>query len=210
MGAFLAVSLIPLADAVAFSYAAPIFATILAVFVLREKIGQHRIIAIICAFGGVLVLMRPGFQTLNPGVIAALGSAACFAATVICVKLLTRRENPAIVSLMSFIIAIPLSLGVALFYWQWPTGEQWIIVICMGGLSATAHICLARALARADLSAVMPIDFSRIVFAAVMGISLFGDPLDGLTFLGGGIILASAIYATHRERKLSQQNGPLK
>lgn len=209
MGAFYAVSMIPLADAVAFSYAAPIFATLLAVFILKEKIGRHRIFAILCAFVGVLILIRPGFQTLNSGVLAALGSAGCFAATVICVKLLTRKENPAIVSLMSFIIAVPLSFTVALFYWQWPVGEQWFYVIGMGILSATAHICLARALARADLSAVMPIDFSRIIFAALMGISLFGDPLDGLTFLGGGLILASAIYATHRERKqLAQETAP--
>ncbi|PHZ86035.1 DMT family transporter [Paremcibacter congregatus] len=209
MGAFYAVSMIPLADAVAFSYAAPIFATLLAVFILKEKIGRHRIFAILCAFVGVLILIRPGFQTLNSGVLAALGSAGCFAATVICVKLLTRKENPAIVSLMSFIIAVPLSLAAALFYWQWPVGEQWFYVIGMGILSATAHICLARALARADLSAVMPIDFSRIIFAALMGISLFGDPLDGLTFLGGGLILASAIYATHRERKqLAQETAP--
>ncbi|PCI34547.1 MAG: hypothetical protein COB54_01855 [Alphaproteobacteria bacterium] len=204
MGAFVAVSLIPLADAVAFSYIAPIFATILAVFILKEKIGRHRVIAILIAFVGVMVLVRPGFQTLNSGIIAALIAAACFAATLICVKLLTRHDSASIVSLMAFIIGLPISLLGALYFWQWPTGEQWGYIVLMGGFAATAHICLAKALAKADLSAVMPIDFTRIIFAAMIGITLFGDPLSGLTFLGGGIILASAVYAAHRERKLAQ------
>lgn len=64
---------------------------------------------------------------------------------------------------------------------------------------------MARALVRAELSAVMPFDFSRIVFAALMGVTLFGDPFDNLTFLGGGVILASAVYATHRENRIARQ-----
>ncbi len=205
MGAFYAVSLLPLADVVAFSYAAPVFATLLAVFFLGEKIGRHRILAIVAAFGGVMILIRPGFQTLNDGIWSALLSAVCFAATVICVKLLTRHDSPSMVSLMGFIVAVPISFTVALFHWQWPRGEQWFFIILMGILSATAHLCMARALSRADLGAVMPFDFSRIIFAALMGITLFGDPFDNLTFLGGGIILASAVYATHREHKISRQ-----
>ncbi|MBL4613102.1 MAG: DMT family transporter [Emcibacter sp.] len=201
MGAFYAVSLIPLADAVAYSYLAPIFATVLAVFILKETIGRHRILAILISFLGVLILVRPGFQTLSIGILSALGAAVCFAATLICVKLLTRHESPSIVSLMSFFVAIPISLVAALFYWQWPSGEQWFYIVFMGILSAVAHICLAKALSKADLSAIMPLDFTRIIFAAIMGVTLFGDSLNGLTFLGGSIILASAVYATHREKK---------
>ena len=201
MGAFYAISLIPLADAVAFSYLAPIFATVLAVFILKETIGRHRILAILIAFVGVLILVRPGFQTLSIGILSALGAAICFAGTLICVKLLTRHESPSIVSLMSFFVAIPISLVAALFYWQWPSGEQWFYIVLMGIMSAVAHICLAKALSKAELSAIMPLDFTRIIFAAIMGITLFGDSLNGLTFLGGGIILASAVYASHRERK---------
>lgn len=204
-GAFFAVSLLPLADAVAFSYVAPIFATILAVFILKEKIGKHRIIAIIFAFIGVMVLVRPGFQTLSIGMVSSLGAAACFAATLICVKLLTRHDSPTIVSLMAFIIALPITLVGALFYWQWPSGEQWIYITLMGLLAASAHIFLAKAISNADLSAVMPVDFIRIIFAAIMGITLFGDLFNGFTFLGGGIILCSAVYATHRENKKSKE-----
>jgi len=201
IGFFFAVSLIPLADAVAFSYAAPIFAVTLAVLFLKEQIGPHRIVAILLAFVGVLILVRPGFQTLNAGILAALGAALCFAATLICVKLLTRHDSPTLVSLMAFIIGVPISFVAAIFYWQWPSGDQWIYIVLMGALAATAHVCLAKALAKADISAVMPIDFSRIIFAAIIGITLFGDPLNIWTFLGGAIILISAIYAAHREKK---------
>ncbi|MBL4802601.1 MAG: DMT family transporter [Emcibacter sp.] len=202
MGSFIAVSLLPLADAVAFSYMAPIFATILAIFILKEKIGRHRVIAILIAFTGVLLLVRPGFQTINTGILAALGAAGCFAATLICVKLLTRHDSPSIVSLMAFLVALPISFVGALFYWQWPSGEQWGYIVLMGFLSAMAHICLAKALSETDISAIMPLDFVRIIFAAAMGIMLFGDSLNAMTLLGGGIILASAVYAAHRENKL--------
>ncbi|NOZ65369.1 MAG: DMT family transporter [Alphaproteobacteria bacterium] len=200
-GSYFAIRLLPLADVVAFSYAAPIFATILAAFFLKEHIGRHRVLAILLAFGGVLILIRPGFQNLNEGMWIALGAAACFAVTLICVKTLTRHDSPSMVSLMGFVVALPVIFISALFYWQWPTGEQWAFLILMGLFAAASHLCLARALSRADLSAVMPIDFSRIIFAALLGITLFGDPLNGLTFLGGGVILASAAYAAHRERR---------
>jgi len=208
IGVFYAVSLIPLADAVAYSYAAPIFATIFAVFILKEKIGRHRIFAILAAFAGVLILVRPGYQAMSIGIVTALGAAVCFAATLICVKLLTRHDDPTMVSLMAFIVTLPISLAAALFHWQWPVGQQWIYVALMGAFAATSHICLARALSRADLGAVMPIDFSRIIFAAILGVTLFGDSVNGLTFLGGAIILASAVYATHRERKLARLSRP--
>ncbi|PCJ31404.1 MAG: hypothetical protein COA93_10970, partial [Alphaproteobacteria bacterium] len=206
-GSYFAIRLLPLADVVAFSYAAPIFAAVLAVFVLKETIGAHRILAISLAFIGVMILVRPGFQDLNAGILAALGAALCFAATLICVKILTRHDSATIVSLMAFIVGMPISFIAALFYWQWPSGAQWIYIVLMGGLAATAHICLAKALSKADLSAIMPIDFSRIIFAAILGITLFGDLLNIWTFLGGGIILASAAYTAHRERK---KNTPLK
>jgi drug/metabolite transporter (DMT)-like permease len=105
-GSYFAIRLLPLADVVAFSYAAPIFATILAAFFLKEHIGRHRILAILFAFGGVLILIRPGFQNLNEGMWIALGSAACFAVTLICVKSLTRHDSPSMVSLMGFVVAL--------------------------------------------------------------------------------------------------------
>jgi len=208
VGVFYAVSLIPLADAVAFSYVAPIFATIFAVFILKEKIGRHRIFAILAAFIGVLILVRPGYQAMSIGIMTALGAAVCFAATLICVKLLTRHDDPTMVSLMAFIVTLPISLVAALFHWQWPVGQQWLYVVLMGAFAATSHICLARALSRADLGAVMPIDFSRIIFAAILGVTLFGDNVNGLTFLGGAIILSSAAYATYREKKLARLSRP--
>lgn len=185
IGAFFAVTMIPLADAVAYSYIAPVFATILAVFILKEKIGRHRIIAILIAFVGVLVLVRPGFQSMSIGILTALGAAACFAATLICVKLLTRHDSPSIVSLMAFFVAIPISLVGALFYWEWPSGEQWIYIVLMGAFAASAHICLAKAMSKADLTAIMPIDFTRIIFAAIMGITFFWGPFEWFNVFRG-------------------------
>lgn len=206
-GAFYAVSQIPLADAVALSYAAPIFATILAVFFLKERIHLPRIIAIFVAFLGVLIVLRPGFQVINSGMISALFAAFGFAATLVCVKILTRDDSPSLVSLMGFALAVPLSFVIALPFWQWPTPDQWQLIILLGALAGVAHFALTKAISMAELSSVMPIDFTRIIFAASFGIFFFDDPLDGLTFLGGAIIMGSTVYSAHRERRKSAESS---
>lgn len=198
-GAFYAVSQIALADAVALSYAAPIFTTILAVFFLKEKIRLPRIIAIIVAFLGVLVVLRPGFQEINSGMLSALVGALAFAASLICVKKLTKYDNSALVSLLGFAMAVPVSFLIALPFWQWPTNEQWVLIILMGSFAGTAHLSMTKAISMAELSAIMPVDFTRIIFAAIFGISFFNDPLNWFTFLGGAIILSSTVYSAHRE-----------
>ncbi|WP_321389540.1 DMT family transporter [Emcibacter sp.] len=210
-GAFYAVSHIPLADAVAYSYMAPIFATIMAAIFLQEKLRLPRILAILCAFAGMLILLRPGFRDLDPGVIAALASALFFAATMTSVKKLTASDHPTIVTIYGFALGAPISLVVALFFWQWPTALQWPLILALGLLSLFAHICMARAFSMAEMTAVLPVDFTRLIFASVIGISFFGDPFDLYTWIGAAIILGSAVYVAYREnrrRKIPQAPTP--
>ena len=200
-GAFYAVSHIPLADAVAYSYLAPIFATLLAALFLGEKFRLARLLAVLCAFAGMLVLLRPGFQELGPGVIGALVSALCFAATMTCVKKLTGEDPPSVVTFYGFALGTPISLVVALFFWQWPTALQWPLILVLGVCSVTAHICMARAFSLAEMTAVMPVDFTRLIFASIIGITLFGDPFDIFTWIGAAMILSSSVYVAYRENR---------
>ncbi|WP_417319049.1 DMT family transporter [Emcibacter sp.] len=203
-GAFYAVSHISLADAVAYSYLAPIFATIMAAVFLGEKFRLARMMAVLCAFGGMLIVLRPGFQETGPGVLGALTSALCFAATMISVKKLTGEDPPAVVTFYGFALGTPISLAVALFFWQWPTIGQWPLILCLGLFSSIAHVCMARAFSLAEMTSVLPMDFTRLIFAALIGITLFGDPFDVYTWIGAAIILTSSVYVAYRENRKSK------
>ena len=199
---FFALSHIPLADAVAYSYLTPIFALVLTLLFLKERLSVKQVTAICVAFVGAMVLLRPGFQTFNIGIAASLGAALCFAGTLICMKILTRRESPKLVTVYGYIIPLPISLLVSLGYWQWPEGAlQWGMVFLMSLLSVIAHLSMSQALSRADMNMLLPFDFVRLVFAAALGGLLFQDHLDWISFIGGTIILAASVISSRQHMR---------
>lgn len=196
---FFALSHIPLADAVAYSYLTPIFALVLALFFLKEHLSIKQVMAICIAFVGAMVLLRPGVQTFNIGILASLGAALCFAATLICMKTLTHKESPALVTIYGYLIPLPISFVIALGYWQWPQGAmQWGTLLLMSLLSVIAHLSMTHALSRADMSLLLPFDFVRLIFATALGALLFHDQLDWLSFVGGTIILAASVFSSRK------------
>ncbi len=196
---FFALSHIPLADAVAYSYLTPIFALMLALFFLRDHLTLKQIAAVFIAFIGAMVLLRPGFQTFNIGVLASLGAALCFAGTLTCMKILTHKESPKLVTIYGYLIPLPISLTLALAYWQWPSGVlQWMMVLLMSLLSVIAHLSMTQALSRADMSMLLPFDFIRLIFAAALGAVLFQDQFDWISFMGGAIILVASVVSSRQ------------
>lgn len=196
---FFALSRIPLADAVAYSYLSPIFALVLALFFLKERLTVKQVAAICIALVGAKVLLRPGFQTFDIGILASLGAAFCFAGTLTCMKILTQEENPKLVTIYGYIIPLPICFVIALVYWQWPVGAgQWGMLLLMSLLSVIAHLSMSQALSRADMSLLLPFDFVRLVFATALGALLFQDHLDWMSFLGGSIILAASVVSSRR------------
>ncbi len=194
---FFALTQLPLADTIAYSYLTPMFAIILAAFFLKEHLGAKQVIAICIAFLGAMLLLRPDFQMFNIGVVAAVGAALSFAGTLTCMKILTRHDSPKLVAAYGYIIPLPLSLAMAASFWQWPVGmEQWGMLVLIGLLSVIAQISMSQALFRADMGLLLPFDFVRLVFGAGLGVVLFQDRLDWLSFLGGTIILAASVFSS--------------
>ncbi|MCK5425746.1 MAG: DMT family transporter [Emcibacter sp.] len=194
---FFALRHIPLADAVAYSYLTPIFTALLAVFFLKERFGITQILAIFIAFIGAMILLRPNFQTINIGILASLGAALGFAGALICMKILTRKDSPKLVTIYGYIIPLPLSFAFALPYWQWPNGLAiWGLLILMSLLSVVSHLSMTQALSRTDMSTILPFDFIRLVFAACLGAILFQDQLDNMSLLGGTVILFASIISS--------------
>lgn len=197
---FWSVSLLPIAEATALGFTSPLFTTILAVLILREVVRLRRWTAVLVGFAGTLVILRPGSgDVMALGAAVALFAAATQAASTIMIKTLARTESPnAIVAYMTIYLT-PMSLVPALFVWTWPSWSQLGWMALLGFAGTSAHLCFTRALRAADASAVMPVDFARLVFVALIGIFFFDQIPSPWTWVGSAVIFASGVYVIRRE-----------
>jgi drug/metabolite transporter (DMT)-like permease len=207
IASFYAVTVIPLATATSYSFAAPVISTLLAAIFLKEKIHLPRISAVIAGFIGMLILLRPGAVPFSAGVGAALISAFTVAFAIICIRTLSQTDKPNVVAIYAMLFTLPISFVFALTRWSWPTPHMWGILILIGLCAALAQYSLSRAFSRTETTAIMPIDFTRLIFAAVIGYVFYDETPNVYTFIGGAIILASAVYAAHREASRRKLNA---
>ncbi len=199
LGLFYAVATIPLADVVAISYSAPVFAAAGVVLILKEKVHWRRMAAILAGFAGVLIVMRPGFREISPGLFAAVSGSLMLAGSLVVIKSLSGTDKPEIIALYSFLFVLPGSFIVALFFWAWPNMFELMILVAIGILVALAHTALARAFSYSQATAVLPLDFSRMIFATILGAVAFGESVDVIAWIGAAIILGSTVFVAHRE-----------
>lgn len=207
---FFAVTLVPLADLVAITYAAPIFATIGAVMLLGEKVHLRRVMATLIGFAGVLIVVRPGVQDMTTGLWLALLGTLAIAGSLVSIKALTDTERPETIVAYSLAFILPPSFVVALFFWQWPTGQDYLLLVLIGVLVTIAQTALARAFLHGEATAVLPFDFVRLVLAGFVGWMVFDETMDVWTWVGASVILVSTIYMAHREARLAKidESGP--
>jgi drug/metabolite transporter (DMT)-like permease len=202
---FTALSLLPLAEVTALSFTAPLFATVGAALALREKVGVRRWTATLLGFLGALVIVRPGIDTFTGAALIALASAVGVAAAQLSVKSLSRTEHPNAIVLIMGLLMTPMSLLPASFVWTWPSWTIFWWLLLMGLVATIGQVFLVRAMAAADASAVMPFDFSRLIFASLLGWLMFGEVPDAWTWAGAAIIVAATVYIARREAKLARR-----
>lgn len=204
LASFYGIAHLPLATSTALSFTAPMFTTVLAVFMLGEQVRLRRWSAIIMGFVGAVVILRPGWTPLDAGMIAALISAGSSALNTIVIKQLSRTEPAnAIVTWMALYYT-PFLLIPALFVWEWPEWGLWPWIVLMGVLGSLGHMTMTRAFRAADATVVMTFDYSRLPFAVLLGLVFFSEQPDEYTLLGAVIIGASGLYIAHREAKVSR------
>ena len=201
---FYGITIVPLATATAVNFTAPLFATMAAALVLHEDVRLRRWAAVVIGFIGVLVIMRPSRDSVDPMLLLILVSAASSAMNNITVKYLVRSERPNTIVALFSVYLTPLSLIPALFVWQWPDLRSLGALIALGIIGTLAHLSVARAYLAADASACAPYEFVRLPYAALIGYLLFGEVSDGWTWVGAAIIAGAAIYVAHREAKLAR------
>ncbi|MBM3567996.1 MAG: DMT family transporter [Alphaproteobacteria bacterium] len=198
---FYALATVPLAEAVALGFSAPLFATLGAVLILSERMRVRRWTALAVGFAGAALILRPGFDTVDLGQAMALLSSVLSAGSILAIKWLTRGENPTAIVTLQLLLITPFALLIALFYWRTPDAGQLVWLVAIGICAGFGQLMVVRALKLADTGAVMPLEFSRLIFAAVFGFTLFGETPDLWTWIGGLIIFASGFYIARREAK---------
>lgn len=203
---FYSLTVLPLADTVAITFTMPLFATAGAALFLGERVRLRRWGATALGFVGVLIILQPGanFNTLT---ILPLIAALFMAIASLMVKWLSRSEDPMAMVFLMTCITSPLSLVPALFVWQWPSLTAWLLLITLGGLGVLAHWAFTTAYKMADVSLVLPFDYLRLPFTALVAYMLFAEVPTASLWFGASIIVAATLYIAHRENKLAQNSN---
>ncbi|TIO10955.1 DMT family transporter [Mesorhizobium sp.] len=184
-----ALTLIPLAVLISIEFTTPIWTAILAVGFLGERLSRPRLAAIVLGLIGVVIIVRPGIGSVEPGHVVVLGAAVCFGISVVLVKSLTRTDSVVRIIFWMLVIQSVLGLAPALYEWRNPPLDlwPWILLIAFTGMSS--HFCMARALAYADATVISPMDFLRVPLSALIGWLLYQEQIDAFTAGGAVLIL---------------------
>ena len=205
---FQALILLPLADATAINFTAPIFATILSFLILREDVGLHRWGAVVLGFIGVLIVARPGGSSLPVlGIAIALVGAVGQAGVTTTLRHLQRSENVAAIVFWFAIAGIVVG-GLLMPFFGRLHGLTALALVVAGGLAGGVGQLLMTSSLRAPVSVVSPFDYLQIVAATIYGWLLFSDLPSLHTILGAALIAGSGIYTALREHRRRLREGP--
>lgn len=204
---FYAMTRITIAEVTAMNYMTPIYITLGAALFLGEKLALRRIVAILMAFTGAVIILRPGFREITDGHIGMIGAAMFFAVSYLTAKRMA-DEVPALVVVGMLSVTVTLGLfPFALAVWRTPTAEELFWMFLVAFFATFGHYAMTRAFAEAPVTVTQPITFLQLVWSVLLGAVFFAEPADAWVILGGTVILASATFITIRETMLKRRNG---
>lgn len=198
---YLAVSYMPLADVMAFWMAAPIYVVAISPFLLGERVGARTWVAVAMGFAGVLILLAPSLQISGAGAVFALLGTVAFAAIMVLGRSLRETPDRDLV-LFQLVAAALAGLALAPFDWQpLQSGGDLALLFLLGVVATAAHMLVTRALKLADASVVAPLQYSLLVWGAVLGFLVFGDIPAPAMLLGAALIVGSGLIVLRRSAK---------
>ena len=203
---FAAIGIMQLEKATALGFTTPLFTTVLAVIILGEVIRLHRITALFIGFIGVLIIVRPGFLPLDFGTSLMLTASLSFSFVLIMVKKLSNLDSSLTIIFYHLLFMTPLTFFFAIFYWQNININQFIIFTFIAVAGLISHWCIAQAFKLSDTTFVMPLQFTKLIWASIIGFYIFLEQPDIWTWFGAIIIFISVMYITYREAFVKQKS----
>jgi drug/metabolite transporter (DMT)-like permease len=198
---YYAIARVPLADAMAINFVASIFVSIGAVLFLGERSVPQRWFAVAIGVVGMLIIVRPGFHVISVGILVVIGSAVFWAGSTLLLKLLLRGDASVTLLVYLYGFGALFSFPLALLNWTPLTLTHVLMLAAMGFMSTAGNFCFTHAFKVADATAVAPVDFMRLVWAAIVGYVAFSEVPSVWVFVGGGVIFASTTFLAFSERR---------
>ncbi|MDA3857486.1 MAG: DMT family transporter [Roseovarius sp.] len=202
---FFAMARIPIADVTAMNYLSPIYVTLGAALFLGEKLALRRVMAVVAALIGALIILRPGFREVGPGHLAMLITAVFFGASYLTAKVVSGRCSAGIVvAMLSITVTIGLA-PLAAAVWVTPTIGELTILAGVACLATAGHYTMTLAFRAAPLAVTQPVTFLQLVWAVALGALVFGEGVDAFVVLGGTVIVAAISFISWREAVLKRR-----
>lgn len=200
---FTALAYLPLAEATTISFAAPLFAVVLSVLILKERVGRHRWSAVAAGLVGVLIVMRPAGAVLPlVGLGFALAAAFGAACTNIAIRQLGRTESPQTTVLWFTLGSMAIAGALMPFYATAHDGREWMILLALGFTGGIGQLFLTASLRVASVGVVAPFDYAQLLWAVLLGWLIFAGQPSPTTWTGAAVIIASGLYTLYREHRL--------
>jgi drug/metabolite transporter (DMT)-like permease len=195
----LAFSQMPLADAIAVSFVAPLMIVALSVHVLGERVGIHRWVAVVIGFVGMLILVWPSGEVFEAGTLFALAAAVFWAIGMIMTRQVRGDDPWSTLFFTALVGTVLISLAVP-YFWRTPSITAWAMMLAMGLLGGIAHTMIIFAFRSASASILAPYNYTLLVWATFYGWVLFDELPNLRTTIGAAVIVAAGLYVWYRER----------
>jgi drug/metabolite transporter (DMT)-like permease len=205
---FTGLTMIQYAKVQALTFTTPLFAALLAALILRERIHARRVSALVIGFVGAMIVIRPGFAAIDVGSLLILLSALGWAGVILIVKRLTTTDSSITITAWMVVLMSPMALVPALFVWVWPNAAEWCWLAVAGIAGTLGQLAVTQAFRVADTSAVMPFDFTKLIWASLLAYLVFGEVPSIWTWIGGIVIFGGALYVALRERQSRTMRSP--
>lgn len=204
---FYSLTIIELPTATALSFTAPLLNALLAVALFKESYGPHRWAALFIGFAGAWVVLRPGTDAFDPTHLIVIASASMWALSGVIIKSLTHTDDPTKVAFFMVLFMTPLSLPLALLYWEPLPLRLWPWIAFLGLISCLFQIALSKAIALAPFYVILPFDFTRLIFVSLIAYFFFDEVLTWNTLYGALLIMGGAVYSAYRESRASRRKN---
>lgn len=192
---FTAIKVVPVAQAAAVSFVAPLIVVLLAGPMLGERITVGRVIAVVVGFAGVLVVIRPGADVFQPAALLIVGSATCYAVYQLLTRHVAGIDAPETSVVYSALVGSVLMSAVVPFAWRTPDGWADVALLAsLGALGAAGHYCIARAMTYAPANFVSPFQYWQLVGSVIVGWLMFAEVPDAFVWLGAALVVGAGLW----------------